>query len=332
MVKSLPLQMLVVIYCTCWLVSSEARCQTPREVLDSYFSAARTNFEAIEKFDLFIRTDITKESQFQTPEVVTTFQRIVFDSDSERYLFASRGQRISMTSEKVDSFREGFVLNEHTVRRLGARGNSVVKETGVKREEVFDQLHLPDVRIMLFPSLDSRRGRLWQDNSFESYTLFAKQASEVKFTSADAMSFRMMFENGIGYSFRFDPNTLLPSYSKWFSVAGDDTNVLAEGDFRWEQNSGIFVPILASFEHNRPELPLAMKGLPREELAKQIRIFKTKTNVQLHWISINQEIDPKLTSLSMLDSVSDFFQLTDPLEQGLPVLDTFQTPGDVSEK
>ncbi|WP_150122504.1 hypothetical protein [Rhodopirellula islandica] len=123
-----------------------------------------------------------------------------------------------------------------------------------------------------------------------------------------------------------------PATANGFRLLETTRMCWAKEIFGWEQNSGIFVPILASFEHNRPELPLAMEGLPREELAKQIRIFKTKTNVQLHWISINQEIDPKLTSLSMLDSVSDFFQLTDPLEQGLPVLDTFQTPGDVSEK
>ena len=309
---------------TIGVVGTSAVGQDSRKQLDSYLKAVRSNFESLKTFDVFVRTDVLKHSKIEQGGVETTFERIIFDSVNDAYLYAIRGQRTRIEDGRTEPFREGFVLRDKKAKYYKSPGTAIRSMSDVVKVELFDKFRMPDVRLELFGSFGREQARLWKKESFDAYSSFAAAADSVIQSNTDEAKFQFFFANGVGYYFNFDETTLIPQETRWLRKSLHKTSVLARTKLEWELKSNIYVPVMISINRTLPEAPSDIDPKSLKDFKNRIQSFKLTQDKKLFWASVNEPIDPERISLKKLDSATEFFKLTEPLEVGVPVLDDFK--------
>lgn len=294
--------------------------EEPRTELASYLAASQANWEAVRQFDVMIRTDTVRDSPLDTGFVETTFERVIFDWDANRFLFAKRGTREFMDGRGLESLRQAILVKDGYARTFRAPGRATRLRPVENRGEVFDRYGVPDVRLTMFLQLGQAQVGLWTKDRHLSFDTFAKQAKTVSRIAgqSDADEFMMRFNNGVGYRWKFDTSKLVPSEGEW-NVKNRDlpVRVLGREKYEWDELDGVMLPQQVLGEFWEVEVPT---GLSREEAQKRMVPVVTNRDVRFVWISVNDEFADERFDFEQLDSLSNFFTLTDPVTQGVPLL------------
>lgn len=308
--------MVLFVVCSC----SSGYCQGVRGELQSYLAANQANWEALRKFDVLIRTD-TLSTHANSELVETIFERMVFDWESERFLYARRGERETIEGSNVETMNVGFIESNGMVRSYRHPGRPKPPLRVESRFEVFDRHRVSDLRLTIF--LKHGRGPYtWRRDHISAYDTFVREAESVTrgLGGDDAVSYSAKFKNQVGYTWKFDTSSLMAHDAKWHIDTDDRRRVMGHERLWWKENNGIWLPDTISGEYTDFAIPKGVE-VNADSASKHGYEIAINRDVRFEWIKVNEELDDKTFDFGSLDSVSEFMKSTDPLSLGVPLAD-----------
>lgn len=292
-----------------------------RSDLLSHLQARKANWESLVSFDVLFRTDLLRGPAVSSGHVETTFERLVLDTVNNRCLYVKSGERERLTGGDQAKLGMGFILSNRNVRSFKSPGVANKVQRVQSQSKLFDQFGVPDLRLVMFMKHGREGNTVWQDDRFSAFETFARQAVSVqRRMTVDGPLLSMAFKNGVGYQWQFDSRKLVPKNATWRIQKPDGTwKQLGREEYEWSESNGIQLPLTISSQFVEPEFPDGMEPTP-ELIKKHLIESQINRDVQFAWISVNKTLPEERFDFDQLNSVSEFLALTDPVEQGVPVL------------
>jgi len=304
-----------------WLNTRSAMGQDPRLELTSYLSANQAYWNSVRQFDVLVRTDVMRPPAISSGYVETSFERFKFDWETERFLYAKQGRRTLLSGDETQTVGKGLIIRDGFVRSFRNPTQAFAPTRVTDRNKEFDSLRIPDLRLTLFVDA-GRGGGTWTDGKITMFETSSRAAEVVQrgAVEEDVVSLTLRFENRVGYTWTFDRETLCPRKGTWFLKKPDgDHMVFGTENYRYEDDQGIPLPISVVGEFLEHEFPRGIE-VTKENVTQHLQRFQVNRDMRFAWISVNRPIPDEEFDFALMDSISDFLKLADPVAQGLPML------------
>jgi hypothetical protein len=108
-------------------------------------------------------------------------------------------------------------------------------------------------------------------------------------------------EKDVAFKVRYNPRSNMPMGFKSFRSSSLPWILENQEDYEWEERDGIFLPI-----------EVGRDSAESMEIEGKQEPYRKSEIVQIHWLSFNQPLDPKLFELSTVNDISKLRKLIDP--------------------
>jgi hypothetical protein len=272
-------------------------------------STVIANAETWRQFDLLMRSEtFILESEAPLEDKVgsrTIFTRLGVDFDKEQCFCFMSG--IGQSSD--ERFDRVGICNNGTTGYREFPGGASNLQSGIT--QLLHRMYVPDLRCL---ALCDYPASFQVDSSFDGFEYQRRMGpngspdnSKFKFKSTtmkDAVELTLEGKH-VAFKYRFSPKTNMPLGIRSFRVATDPWTLEKQEDFQWQEKEGIFLPteIGRDFPYSR-------------KIDGKLVPFRKAEIVQIHWLSFNQPLDPKLFELSTVNDISKLRKLVDPVACG----------------
>ncbi len=267
------------------------------------------NAETWRQFDLMIRSEVfVLDSETPFEDKVgsrTIFTRMAVDFDKEQCFCFMSG--IGQASD--ERFDRVGICNNGTTGYREFPGGASNLQSGIN--QLLHRMYVPDLRCL---ALCDYPASFQVDSSFDGFEYQRRMGpngspdnSKFKFKSTtmkDAVDLTLEGKH-VAFKYRFSPKTNMPLGIRSFRAATDPWTLEKQEDFQWQEKEGIFLPteIGRDFPYSR-------------KIDGKLVPFRKAEIVQIHWLSLNQPLDPKLFELSTVNDISKLRKLIDPVACG----------------
>lgn len=295
-----------------------------RAELASYFDAHEANWSAIQKMDVFCKTDEVREPGVEPGVTETTWERLAFDSDNDRYTYVKViERRLIQTEEVVESVETGFIIKDGMYRSFAGNKRRYPPQVVESRERVFDEHRMPDWRILML--VDNGRGspQTWTENRANAMHVLPQRAASVKKIGSDrsGVVFESFDERGAGHRYIFRDEDLMPSKVYWlFKYEPEAVKTVGVERFSWKEVANVLVPDTVEGTYQTRQFRLKLAELRKldpttmtAEEVKEVYVDVTiRRDMQFEWLGVNSSLADELFDFALIDSPGAFLALCDP--------------------
>jgi hypothetical protein len=292
-----------------------------RAELASYFDAHGANWSAIRKMDVFCKTEEFREPGVEPGFTETTWERLAFDSDSDRYAYVKVFERrLIQTEEVVESVETGFIIKDGMYRSFAGNKRRYPPQVVESREKVFDEHRMPDWRILMLMGNGRGSPQTWTENRANAMHVLPQRAATVKKISSDrsGVVFESFDESGSGHRYTFRDEDLMPSKVHWlFKYEPGAVKTVGVERFSWKEVANVLVPDAVEGTYQTRQFRLKLAELQKldatkmtAEEAKEFYVDVTvHRDMQFEWLGVNSSLADELFDFGLIDSPSAFLDL-----------------------
>ncbi|TWT89452.1 hypothetical protein Pla52n_67910 [Stieleria varia] len=307
-----------------------------REELDSFLQAQGTNWLPLKQFDVLVRTDEIREPAIVAGFTRTTYERLIFDWDANRFVYAKTSVKESLGDRPYkQSIETGFIVKEGKFRTFDTPERHLPPREVQDFRVVFDNHTVPDFRVLLFMKLGWGSTRTWTEDMANLIDVYPRTATDVSAIAQEGENvvLQAFFDNDSGFRWSFSKDSLMPVEVQWRrrSPQNTETTILGRDEIVWESHKGIFLPekVVGEYLDRQGRLPpddliKQVEQIDGENRAEKIRAFlkenfmdvMVQRDQRFHWVSVNQPLTESVFDFSMIDQADEFRKLLDPNEAG----------------
>jgi hypothetical protein len=277
-------------------------------------TALISNGQTWRQFDILMRSETFVLEPDVSPEVVknvncTTFTRVAVDFDKDECFCFVSGKH-SLADIQFD--RVGICKDGNTgIREFpGQAGNLKFGS-----RELLHTFFVPDLRCLSLQDypvrfqIDASRGGFDQEVLRGPH--FSPDPTRLRIRSSRQKdSIELLIEGTIGATrLRYHPKTSMPIGIQSFRKSTIPWTLEAREDYTWEERDGVYLPI----EIGRDQ-PDSVDSSTKD--IDNLTRYRRAEIVQIHWLSFNRPLDPKLFELSTVNDISKLRKLIDPVACG----------------
>ena len=295
-----------------------------RAELASYFDAHEANWSAIQKMDVYCKTDEYREPGVEPGVTETTWERLVFDSVNDRYTYVKVIEmRLFETEEVTESVETGFIIKDGMYRSFSGNKRRYPPQVVESREKVFDEHRMPDWRILML--VGNRKGspQTWRENRANAMQVLPQRAASIRKISFDSSGvvFESFDERGAGHRYIFRDEDLMPSKVYWLFKSGPETvKTIGMDRFTWKKVANVLVPgtVEGTYQERQFRLkPAELRKLnatkmTAEEVKKLYVDVTIQRDMQFEWLGVNSSLADELFDFALIDNPGLFLALCDP--------------------
>jgi hypothetical protein len=271
--------------------------------------------------DVLCKTEDFREPGVEPGVTETTWERLAFDSDNDRYTYVKVVERrLLQTEEVAESVQTGFIIKDGMYRSLESKRRRYPPQIVESREKIFDEHRMPDWRILMLVGIGKGSPQTWTENRANAMQVLPLRATQVRKVNSDrgGVVFESFDEKGAGHRYTFRDEDLMPSTVHWlFKHEPENVKTIGVEHFSWKEVASVLVPdsVEGTYQTRQFRLKLAelrkldATKMKAEEIEKVYLDVTIHREMQFKWLGVNSSLADELFDFSLIDNPSAFLAL-----------------------